>query len=104
MKALTITAYVVLGALLIPPILFFAFYFAAGGPAADKGHPPAIIIPYVYVLLGLRFVAPVGMLVSLAAAGLAVSRAMPFWMRFRMLLLALLFGAGSVFAWLHQLR
>lgn len=104
MKALRISSYVILGLLLVPPILFFALYFAAGGAKLDTGHPPAIIIPYLYVLLGFRFVAPLGAAVSLTAAGLAFSRAMPAATRYVPLAVGAFFSGGSALAWLHQFR
>jgi hypothetical protein len=104
MKALNIAGYVILGLLLVPPILFFAFYFAAGGPKSDTGHPPAILIPYLYVFLGFRFLAPIGAAAFLAAAWLAIMRAMPAWTRFRALALGLFFCCSSAVAWLHQFR
>lgn len=104
MKALRISGYVILGLLLVPPILFFAFYFAAGGTKADTGHPPAILIPYLYVLLGFRFVAPLGAAVSLVAGALAFSRAMPAAARYAPLVLGTFFCASSAFAWLHKFQ
>lgn len=103
MKALRIAGYVILGFLLVPPILFFA-YFAVGGPKSDTGHPPAILIPYLYVLYGFRFLAPIGAVASLTAAWLAFSRAMPIGIRYRPLALGIFFCCGSALAWLHQFR
>ncbi len=104
MKALRIGAYVILGVLLVPPVLFFVFYYAAGGAASDTGHPPAIILPYLYVVLGFRFLAPVGAAMSLIAAALAFSRAMPARGRYLPLASGVLLLCGSAAAWLHQFR
>lgn len=104
MKALRISGYVILALLLVPPLLFFALYFAAGGPKLDTGHPPAIVIPYLYVLLGFRFVAPLGAAVSLTAAGLAISRAMPAAAKYLPLAVGAFFCGGSALAWLHQFQ
>jgi hypothetical protein len=84
-KHLRIAGYVILGLLLVPPLLFLAFYFAAGGPKADTSHPPAILIPYLYLYFGLRFAAPAAAAALLVAAGFA-------------------FSLASVAAWLHQFR
>lgn len=102
MKALAIAGYVILGVLLVPPMLFLAIYFAAGGTGADTGHPPAIILPYLYVILGFRFLAPVGAVLSVTAARLAYSRSLPARTRYRLLALGIFFTLGCVAAWLHQ--
>jgi hypothetical protein len=102
MKALQIAAYTILGLLLVPPALFLAFYFAMGGTQADSGHPPAIVLPYLYLILGFRFLGPVGAAVSFWAASLAFSRALPAWTGYRLLALGTVFAIGCAAAWLHQ--
>jgi hypothetical protein len=49
--------------LVVPPACFMAIYDAS----EDHGHPPAIIIPILWVYLGFRFVAPLGVIVSTIA-------------------------------------
>jgi hypothetical protein len=101
-KALRIVAYTVTGLLLVPTAIFFVVYFALGGPAQDHGHPPAIIIPYLYLLFGFRFVAPAG-----AAAGLAAAL-LPSREHTKARYVVLAVGAflvlGCVVAWLHEFR
>jgi hypothetical protein len=106
-KVLGIVAYTVLGLLLVPVALFFAFYFAMGGPAADHGHPPAIILPYLYTIFGFRFLAPLGAVAGLLSLGTGradrtadalIAR------RRRVLVVSIALAAGSVAAWLHGFR
>jgi hypothetical protein len=106
-KLLGIVACSVLGLLLVPVALFFAFYFAMGGPAADHGHPPAIILPYLYAIFGFRFLAPLGAVAGLLslrvgrmdepADGLIARRR-------RVLVVSIALAVGSAAAWLHGFR
>jgi hypothetical protein len=106
-KALRIVAYSVLGLLLVPVALFFAFYFAVGGPAADHGHPPAIILPYLYAIFGFRFLAPLGALaglLSLRAGRLDEPADGLIAQRRRVGVVSIALAVGCVAAWLHSFR
>jgi hypothetical protein len=100
LKAMFLIAVAILGVLLVPPLLFLAVF----GAHLGSGHPPAIIIPYVYLLFGVRFVAPVGATLAFGATWLAFSRrTSPRW-RYGALALGISLGVASVCAWRYDFK
>lgn len=95
-----IIAAVILGLLVVPPLLFFAVF----GTNLRGGHPPAILIPYLYLLLGFRFVAPLGAALALGAGWLAFSRSSTAPFRYGAMALGISLSVASVFAWLHEFK
>ena len=95
-----VAALVILGLLIVPPLLLLPFVISNPG----HGHPPAIIIPYLYVLFGFRYAAPVGAVLALGAGWLAFSRDATPRFPYGSFALAILFGVGSALAWLHGFR
>ena len=94
-----IVAVVILGLLLVPPLVFVAVY----REHLYEGHPPGIVIPYLYLVVGFRFLAPAGAALALGAgwqAGTRHRRGLRYWA----LALAGLLAIGSVIAWLHDFR
>jgi len=100
LKTMFIIVAVILGLLLVPPLLFVAVF----GANLKGGHPPAIIIPYLYLLFGFRFVAPLGAVLALGVGWLASSHSAAGRLRYGVLAVGLMLCAGSVYAWLHELR
>ena len=94
-----IAAVVVVGLLLVPPLVFVVVY----REHLYEGHPPGIVIPYLYLVLGLRFLGPAGAALALGAGWLAGSRNRR-GLRYWALALAGLLAAASVIAWLHDFR
>lgn len=100
MKPLFILSVVIFALLVVPPLLFLAVLgFNPGG-----GHPSPIIIPYLWVLFGFRFAAPVGAVLALASAWIAFSRGATPGFRYGALALGIIFCVTSVYAWIHQFR
>jgi hypothetical protein len=102
-RASFIVASVLLGLLVVPPLLFAVFL--ALSPGRSGGHPPPIIIPYLYLLYGLRFVAPAAGLLFLLGALLPGARAAASPRRRGIaIVLGALLLLGCAAAWLHSLR
>jgi len=95
-----VIAAVAFGLLTVPPLLLLALVINNPG----GGHPPAIVIPYLYLILGFRFVAPVGAALAFCAGWLAYSRNSAFRFRKWSVALGILLTAGSVYAWLHGFK
>jgi hypothetical protein len=95
-----IIAVAILGVLLVPPLLFLAVF----GTHLRGGHPPAIVIAYLYLLFGFRFVAPLGAALALRAGWLAWSRRTTHRWRYGALALGLALGIASAYAWVHEFK
>lgn len=98
LKGLFVAATVLFALLIVPPLLLLPLVISNPG----SGHPPAIIIPYLYLIFGFRFVAPVGAILALSAGWLAFSRDTTPRFRYSAVALGILFAAGSAYAWLHR--
>jgi len=61
---------IVFGLMVAPPLLFCLIFF----PHLTEGHPPALTIPYLYVILTAPVLAPIGLVLSLSAAGNPITR------------------------------
>ena len=90
---------VILGLLVVPPLLFVAIFGMEGG-----GHPPPIIIPYLYVLFGFRFAAPVAAVLAFASAWSAFSRGATPAIQYGAAALGTLLCLASGYAWFHQFK
>ena len=95
-----IIAVVIIGLLLLLPLLFFAVFVSN----LRGGHPPVIIIPYLYLLFGFRFVAPLGATLALGSRWLAFSRSTTPRFRYGALALGISLCVVGVYAWLHKFR
>ena len=95
-----IIAVAIIGLLLVPPLLFLAVF----GSNLRGGHPPAIIIPYLNLLFGFRFVAPLGATLALGSRWLAFSRSTTPRFRYGALALGISLCVVGVYAWLHKFR
>ena len=101
-RALFIVATVLLGLLVVPPLLFVVFL--ALTPGRSGGHPPPIVIAYLYVLYGLRFVAPAAGLLFLLGALLPGARAASPRRQGIAIVLGTLLLLSCAVAWLHSFR
>jgi len=95
-----ITAVVILGLLLVPPVVFVAIF----REDLYDGHPPAIVIPYLYLILGFRFLAPLAAALAMGSGWLAISRHRPGRLRYWAWALGIALGLASGAAWLHDFR